>query len=260
MRSLWLWMLVACGPKVSGSSDVATTPVVEAVDAVARAQGVVGAPDRDPADTALDAGRHPVELLTTFDVRPGMKVADLMSGGGYTVELLARAVGPTGVVYGVNSPFILERFAAAPWAARLAKPVNTNVVRLDREFDAPFPPDLTGLDRVFSVLVYHDFVGMGTDRAAMNRAIFDALAPGGLYVVIDHTAAAGHGLLDVETLHRIEEEVVVAEVLAAGFEPAGTYDTWRNTADPLDWSTSPRAAGERRGTSDRFALAFRKPG
>jgi len=69
-------------------------------------------------------------------------VAELGAGGGYTTELLARAVGPTGVVYAQNSRFILERFAAKPWGERLAKPVMHNVVRVDRDFDNPLPPEL----------------------------------------------------------------------------------------------------------------------
>ena len=225
----------------------------------ASAESIVAAPDRSPEDRALDDGRHAAEFLTLYDVKPGMKVGELMSGGGYTVELLARAVGSEGTVYGVNSPFILDRFAAEPWAARLAKPVNANVKRLDREFDAPFPAEVTGLDRVFSVLVYHDFVWMETDRAVMNANILKALKPGGLYVVIDHSAAEGAGERDVKTLHRGDEAAIRAEIEAAGFEFVSSSDFLRNPADDRTWSASPGAAGDKRGTSDRFALTFKKP-
>jgi predicted methyltransferase len=220
---------------------------------------VVAAEDRSAADRALDAGRRPDALLQFADVRPGMRVADLGAGGGYTTEVLARAVAPTGVVYAQNSRFILERFAAKPWAERLAKPVMANVVRVDRDFDEPLPPEVNGLDRVVMVLFYHDTVWMGVDRARMNETVFRALKPGGLYVIVDHSARPGSGYADVRTLHRIEESVVRGEIEAAGFQLARESDFLRNAADPRDWNDSPTAAGDRRGTSDRFALAFVKP-
>lgn len=223
------------------------------------ARRAVEAPDRSSDDRALDAGRHPVELLAFAAVQPGMRVAELGAGFGYTAELLARAVGPTGVVYAQNNRFVLERFAEKPWSARLAKPVMRNVVRVDREFDAPLPADAKNLDVVLMVLFYHDTVWLKTDRARMNRAIYKALKPGGVYVVVDHSGRPGTGATESQTLHRIEERVVRQEVETAGFDLAAEADFLRNPADPRDWNASPRVAAERRGTSDRFVLKFRKP-
>src|SRR5436853_3023669 len=93
---------------------------------------IVAAPDRTDADRALDPGRKPAQMLEFLGVRPGMKVAEIGAAGGYTTELLQRAVGPTGVVYGQNSPMVLQRFAEKPWAERLARPVNKTIVRADR--------------------------------------------------------------------------------------------------------------------------------
>jgi predicted methyltransferase len=222
-------------------------------------QAIVAAPDRTEADRALDQGRHPAELLAFVGAGPGDRVADLMAGGGYTTELLVRAVGPTGTVYAQNTPGILERFAAEPWAARLARPVNANVVRLDRELADPLGPEVRDLDAVTLVLFYHDAVWMKVDRPAMNAAIFAALRPGGRYVVVDHSAKPGAGTSDAETLHRIEESTVVAEVEAAGFRLVDQGHFLRNPTDTRDWSASPGAAGDRRGTSDRFVLAFERP-
>jgi predicted methyltransferase len=222
-------------------------------------RAVVTAADRTAADRALDAGRQPEALLRFIDVRRGMYVAELGAGGGYTTELLARAVGENGVVYAQNSQLILDRFAAKPWAERLARPAMRNVVRLDRDFDDPFPPEVHDLDRVVIVLFYHDTVWMNVDRRRMNDAVFRALRPGGLYVVIDHSARPGAGYAEVRTLHRIEEAAVRREVEDAGFRFARESDFLRNPTDPRDWNDSPSAAGERRGTSDRFALAFVKP-
>ena len=244
-------VVAACGSRgVRPSSPAAAS---------ASAAAAVAAPDRSAADRALDAGRHPVELLTFFGTAPGMRVAELGAGGGYTTELLARVVGPAGTVYGQNSQLILDRFAQAPWTARLATPVMRNVVRLDRPFDDPFPRDVRGLDQVWLVLFYHDTVWMGVDRAQMNRRIYEALRPGGIYAVIDHAGRPGTGATETQSLHRIEESVVIDEVQAAGFRLDATSGVLRNPADPRDWNDSPRVAGERRGTSDRFVLRFVKP-
>ncbi len=222
-------------------------------------KAIVEAKDRTPEDRALDGGRKPEELLRFLDIKPGMRVAELGAGGGYTTELLARAVGPTGVVYAQNSRFILERFAAKPWAERLVKPVMQNVVRVDRDFDDPLPPEAHDLDRVMIVLFYHDTVWMDVDRVAMNEAVFRALKPGGLYVVIDHSARQGAGYNEVRTLHRIEESMLRSEIEGTGFTLARESDFLRNPDDARDWNDSPSAAGQRRGTSDRFVLAFMKP-
>lgn len=163
----------------------------EAAAARARAAEVVAAPDRSEPDRALDAGRSPEDLLVFLALAPGAHVAEIGAGGGYTSELLARAVGPEGRVWGQNAPFVLARFAEKPWSERLAKPVMAPVRRLDRPFDDPFPADFEDrgrLDCVVNVLFYHDTVWQGVDRAAMNRAVFDALAPGGSYVIVDHAA------------------------------------------------------------------------
>ena len=223
-------------------------------------QAVVDATDRDPADRELDGGRHPAELLSFFGVKRGQRVAELMAGGGYTAELLARAVGPKGKVYGVNSPFILQRFAEQPWSTRLKKPVMAKVARLDRELDDPFPADVKNLDIVFANLVYHDFVWTKVDRNKLNAAVLRALKPGGVYAIVDHSARPADGASATETLHRIDEEFVKQEITTAGFRLDAASDFLRNPEDTRDWNDSPRSvAPEKRGTSDRFALRFVKP-
>ena len=163
-------------------------------DSKALANTVVTAADRSPEDRALDAGRKPAELLSFLGVQPGWRIADLGAGGGYTTELLKRAVGDTGVVYGQNSKKLLEMFLEKPWSARLAKPAMKDVVRLDRDFDNPFPKETRPLDAVTMVLFYHDTVWLEVDRAAMNKAVFDALKPGGVFVIVDHSARPGDGV------------------------------------------------------------------
>jgi predicted methyltransferase len=220
---------------------------------------VVAAADRSDADRQLDAGRKPAELLAFFQVAPGMRVLDLAAGGGYTTELLARSVGDTGIVYGENPKFVLG-FAEKTWSERLQKPVMKHVVRVDAELDAPWPAEVKDLDLVTLVLFYHDAVWQGTDRAKMNANIFAALKPGGTLGIVDHSAKPGEGLTVVQSLHRIDESVVKDELGKAGFVLDAEADFLREPSDTRDWSASPKAAGERRGHSDRFVLRFKKPG
>jgi predicted methyltransferase len=247
MRSSLLLLATLLGLLRASSADVA---------AVARSSQIVEAGDRSAEDRALDAGRHPAQLLAFFGVRPGMRVAELGAGGGYTAELLARAVGDTGRVYAQNPRVFLERFAEAPWSERLKKPVMSRVVRVDREFDDPLPPEAKNLDLVLMVLIYHDTVWMKVDRAKLLESIRAALRPGGVFGMVDHSARTGSGLADVQTFHRIEEKTLRDEVEHAGFRLVAEGDFLRNPRDTRDWNDSPRAAGDRRGTSDRFVLEF----
>jgi predicted methyltransferase len=134
-----------------------------------------------------------------------------------------------------------------------------NAVRVDRELDDPLPPEAKNLDAVFMVLFYHDTVWQKADRDRMNRAVFQALKPGGVFAIIDHSGRPGTGTTETQTLHRIEEKVVREEIERAGFKLAGDASFMRNPADARDWNDAPRAAADRRGTSDRFVLKFVKP-
>lgn len=245
--------VLALALSVAALASCATPPSTTTAVAAAAAE------PRTEADLALDEGRKPEQLVAFAGVKPGMRVADLAAGGGYTTEVLARAVGADGVVFSQNSPWLVERFANAPWTERLARSVNKNVVRTLREFEDPLPAEATDLDVVVDVLFYHDTVWLKTDRAAMNKAVFAHLKSGGVYVVVDHSAKAGAGVSEAQTTHRIEEDIVKAEVLAAGFVLDGESDAWREPGDDRTWNASPGAAAEKRGHSDRFALRFKKP-
>ncbi|HEX3477601.1 MAG TPA: SAM-dependent methyltransferase [Kofleriaceae bacterium] len=220
----------------------------------------VTAEDRDEKDRALDAGRKPAEVLAFFNIAPGQKVGELFSATGYTTEIIARVVGDSGKVYAQNSKDILDRFAREPLTARLAKPVMKNTVMVEQPAEKPFPPEAKNLDAVICILNYHDFVWQKVDRAKLNKAVFAALKPGGVYGIVDHSGKPGTGVTEVQTLHRIDEDAVKKEILAAGFKLDGESDVLRNPEDPRDWNASPTKAGEKRGTSDRFVLRFVKPG
>ena len=210
-------------------------------------QALVASPDRSEADRTNDVRRNPVQFLLFYGVRPGMAVADLSAGGGYTTELLARAVGATGKVYAHNTPKprLMER---------MKNPVMTNVVELVRPFDDPLSPEARNLDLVTFNFNYHDTTYMDVDRAKMNRGVFDALRPGGLYVVADHSALPGAGISVGKSLHRIEEAVVRREVEAAGFRFVAEGGFLRNPADPRD-----APVFKPRQPNDEFVLKFVKP-
>jgi predicted methyltransferase len=247
----------------SGSAAAAPAPVIKpytpAADVPAPVKAAVTATDRTDNDRALDAGRKPGEVLAFFGIAPGQHVGELFAAGGYTTELMARVVGDTGAVYAQNSTEMLDKFARKPLTERLAKPINKHVVMVERATEDPFPPDAKNLDAVVCIINYHDFVWQKVDRAKMNKAVFAALKPGGVYGIVDSAAEPKSGLRDVETLHRIDPEAVISEVTAAGFKLDSKSDVLANPDDKHDWNSSPKAAGDRRGTSDRFTLKFVKP-
>jgi len=259
-----LLLAPACSKKAEdagpGSAEkVVIPPYTPAADVPAPIKAAIAATDRTDKDRALDAGRKPGEVFAFFKLAPGQKVGELFAGPGYSTELMARILGPEGKLYAQNTTDVLERFARKPLAERLAKPVMANTKAVEAPTETPFPVAPGELDAVICILNYHDFVWQKADRAKINAAVLAALKPGGVYGMVDHSAKAGTGLADVETLHRIDEETLKQEILAAGFKLDAESDALRNPADARDWNSSPKAAADRRGQSDRFTLRFVKP-
>jgi len=210
--------------------------------------------ERSAEDRADDEVRRPLDVLAFAGIEEGMRVAELMAGSGWYAEVLARAVGPTGRVLAQNNAISVSRYgddlasrlerAALPW-------IRTEVAELDAlEFEAG------SLDAIFLVKFYHDSVWMGVDRAEMNRRIFEALAPGGVFLVIDHSGRSGTGTTEAESLHRIAAEAVVREVEAAGFRLTRSSSM---LANPMDDRATNVFAEPIRGRTDRFLMRFEKP-
>lgn len=214
---------------------------------------------RPKADRDRDAERKPGEVIAWAGIKPGMKVADLIPGGGYFTRIFSKVVGPKGHVY-AYVPDELTKLANRPPAVNAiaadARYRNVSVIlRVLAQFGAP-----EKLDVVWTSQNYHDmhdsFMGPA-DLSKVNRAIFASLKPGGVYIVIDHSAQAGSGLRDTETLHRIDAEAVKKEVLAAGFVFDGETKILRNPKDDRSLKVfDPKVRGE----TDQFAYKFRKPG
>jgi len=215
---------------------------------------VIAAADRTDADRATDRRRNPERLLAFTGVRQGMKVLDMGAGGGYSTELLARSVGLQGTVYAQDSKEVVERMKEDRFGERARKPVMKNVVRLVRDFDDPVPATLDGLDLITFFFAYHDTAHMRVDRARMNRRLFQALKPGGVLVVADHSARAGDGASVAGTLHRIEESLLRREVESAGFRLVEQGNFLRHAEDPRD-----AAVFRPKVPVDEFVLKFEKP-
>ena len=261
-----------------GCTTAPPAPSAGATLSSERIAAIVASPDRSAADRTNDVRRKPAQMLAFIGVRPGMVALDLSAARGYTTDLIARAVGPTGRVYGQNAPRNPDRAppaapegAASPMAPSMApvmpsaplnlaqrasNPATRNIIPVTRPFEDPIPPEVAsnGLDLVTLMFNYHDFGHMGVDRARVNRAVFAALKPGGLYVIADHAGRPGTGISESGTLHRIEESFLRQEVEAAGFRLVAEGNFLRNPADPRDRNTPEPAQPK-----DEFVLKFVKP-
>src|SRR4051794_4678898 len=215
---------------------------------------IVAAPDRTDADLQTDKRRDPGKLLAFSGAHSGMKALDMGAGGGYSTELMARAVAPGGVIYGQNPADIGER-AKTRFEARLKTPGGKNIVSIARPFDDPLPADVRDLDLITFLFFYHDTTYMPVDRAEMNRKLYAALKPGGMLVIADHSAKPGAGTSVGKSLHRIEESALRREVEAAGFKLVTEGDFWRHPEDARDFSIQPPSGK----AIDEFVLKFQKP-
>jgi predicted methyltransferase len=215
-------------------------------------------PSRPAADMVRDKDRHPGEVLAFAGVRPGAKVADLIPGGGYFTRIFSKAVGPRGRVYAYVPDELTKLAKREPAVNAIARdPAFSNVTVILNtlpNFSAP-----EKLDLVFTAQNYHDmhdkFMGPA-DLSVVNRQIFRALKPGGVFLVIDHSAEPGSGLRDTETLHRIDSAVVKSEVTAAGFIFEGESRVLRDSGDSRKANVFDPSI---RGKTDQFVYKFRKP-
>jgi predicted methyltransferase len=216
--------------------------------------------NRPETDKERDANRKPAETLAFAGVRPGDRVAELLPGAGYFTRLFSKIVGAGGHVYAlVPAPLPTAPADALDRAARVkaiaADPNYSNVSVVVEPFSqlkAPEPVDL-----VWTSQNYHDLHNFpGVDVGVFNQLVFEALKPGGTYLVLDHAAEPGSGARDTSTLHRIDAETVKKEVLAAGFVFVGGSDLLRQADDPHTVKVFDPSV---RGKTDQFILKFRKP-
>jgi predicted methyltransferase len=220
----------------------------------------VADPARPQSDRDRDADRKPAESVAFAGVKPGQTVADLLPGSGYFTRIFSAVVGPKGHVYAVPPPKRPDAPAdrpdpAAAVQAIAADPHYSNVTVAQEkltEFSLPAPADL-----IWTSQNYHDLHNIpNVDVVAFDKKVFDALKPGGVFIVLDHTAEKGSGFRDTNTLHRIDPEAVKKEVESAGFKFVGQSAVLHNPNDPLNAKVFDTSI---RGKTDQFILKFRKP-
>ncbi len=214
---------------------------------------------RPDAEKQLDAERLPADMIAFAGIKPGSRVMDLIPGTGYFTHIFAKVVGDKGWVYSYvpteEDAMIQKRFPGVDVTKQFAAYPNVSVIH------APInnltAPEL--LDVVWTAQNYHDLHDpffAPADLALINKAVYAALKPGGLYIVLDHAAAPGSGLSATNTLHRIDEAVVKKEVEAAGFKLVGESNVLRNPKDPHDKLVFDPSI---RHHTDQFILKFMKP-
>jgi len=249
-----LFVKLAAGVAAAAIAAVAVAaPAIPSYIAAA-----VADPNRPAADTQRDDGRKPAETIAFSGMKPGWVIADIIPGTGYYDRMFSDVVGPKGHVYGFY-PAELKSIAKTPLPPDGHKPFAgyDNVTTLTapaNDFAAPAPLDLVWISDNYHDL--HDPFLAPADLAKVNAAVFKALKPGGIYLVLDHAAPAGSGLADTNTLHRIDEAAVKSEVEAAGFKLVGESDALHNPADDHTKAIFDPAL---RGHTDQFILKFRKP-
>jgi predicted methyltransferase len=238
LRALSVWSLAALAAAVllagapAGAQDYAA---------------VLAAADRSDADRQTDKRRDALKLLTFIGPKTGWTVLDMGADAGYSSELLARAVGAGGKVFGQNDK-TNDKFEA-----RRASPGMANAVSWIHSYDEP-AAGLPPVDLITFLFAYHDTTFMEVDRARMDKALFAALKPGGILVIADHAARPEDGAKVGKLYHRIAEATVRAELEAAGFKFVESADFLRNPDDP-------RTAIVFRSPIkvDEFVLKFEKP-
>lgn len=206
---------------------------------------------RPAADKERDANRKPAEVVAFAGVKPGMVVAELAPGGGYYTRILAKAVGPNGKVFAIYSPAQVARMKDNIDKLTAEYP-NVKLVAVD--YTALALPEKA--DLVWTTENYHDFHnGPTANIAALDKAVFDNLKPGGIFYVEDHRAADGAGLEATSKTHRMDEAVAKTELTAAGFKIDAEGNLLHNPKDN-------RAASNAESghfNSDRFMLRAKKP-
>lgn len=250
-------LIGACSdePKANGTED--SQQVEMEAPVMIDYAAILAAPDRSEADKERDASRHPAEVLALMKVQPGQMILDVGAGSGYYSEVFARAVGPTGMVHAINDPGTIEKFPQ----------VETNLAaRAENLKEGHIYPEVTPYteitahkpaDAVFLGQMYHELIRQGVDELAFNTAIYNALRPGGLYVIEIHNAKPGAGPGVSDSLHRADPQIVKKMVLAAGFKMVDENTTLLgNPEDPKDIMVFDPSI---RYHTDRTLFIFRKP-
>ena len=245
---------------VAGLIALACTASVYAAPPSDKVTAALADKARPSADGAREPLRHPGELIRWAGIKPGDRVADYFPGGGYYDRILSDVVGAKGKVYGFIPAEMARNCDPSEFAGSREiadEKGRGNFVILQQPLTGFVPPQR--LDVVWSSQNFHDLYDKFMDHADVAQAVgavYRALKPGGVFIVIDHVAQSGSGLRDTESLHRIDPAAIRKQVEAAGFVYAGQSDVLRNPADDHRLKVfDPKI----RGRTDQVAFKFRKP-
>jgi predicted methyltransferase len=254
LRWMGSWMLCAICAFAGNTAAAA-----DAYDAAVAHAG------RSDADLKRDPLDHPAEILRLSGIKPGMRVADVLAGDGYYSELAGYLVGSKGEVILINNA-AFDHWAGPALEARLKSNRLPNVQHQTLDLNhlnlAP-----ASLDAVFLVKVYHDLYWVdpkGLDSEGLwpnidTRSVLDqlvrALKPGGVLLLVDHSAKSGSGKAAASTLHRIEESYAVKDFESRGLKVVARSDVFKRPEDSREQISY---KGPALGKTDRFVLLFRK--
>ena len=239
-----------------------TAPTSQHAADTAAIDAAIASTERLPGDPEEDAWRKPKEVLTFLEVRPGMRVVDYLSAGGYYTELLSRAVGSDGQVIAYNNPPYLK-FSGEKPNQRYGNERLPNVVQVTTApEEAPFEPN--SLDGALFVMSYHDLHWRAkdgswptTDPAQSLAKLAAALKPGAAVVVQDHVATAGSDPAEtVDALHRMDPAIIKRDFEAAGLQFETQSKVFANAEDD---HTKPVFDPAVRHKTDQVLYRFRKP-
>jgi predicted methyltransferase len=252
-----LTALLQRAPLILCSACLIAPPHAGAADAY---DAAVANRARSAADLKRDALDHPADILRLSGIKPGMQIADVLAGDGYYSELASYVVGPSGRILMINNA-AFDHWSEGPLQARLMSNRLANVEHRTVDLDRM---NLKGasLDAVFLIKVYHDLywidpegVWPKVDAGGVLDQLARALKPGGVLVLVDHSAKAGSGNEVASTLHRIEETYAIKDFESHRFKVVAKSDALRRPDDARDQLSY---KGPAAGKTDRFVVIFRK--
>ncbi len=211
---------------------------------------------RTEQEVDRDRNRRPVDTLAFFGLEDDMTIVELLPGGGWYAKLLVPVVADKGQYYGAIGTSRVESMTSQPGMEKMqiiAKDATLNRPEGSHFYDLELSSlGVTDVDMVLTFRNYHNFSASG--RAAMNKAAYDALKPGGIYAVVDHTRRHMEGDSD-ENRRRFDPVLAIKEIQDAGFELVDFSDMHYKADDELEYEVGRRSVS---GNTDRWTLKFRK--
>lgn len=257
-RPIASFVFAACIALSAAQASAQMGPPAPKSEVAKRIEAAMASDIRSPEERARDAReRKPVQTLEFFGLQPNMRVLELFPAGGWYTKILAPVLADEGKLYiaiGADrlaprlKEWKLDKVEVAPAKATPQPSGQFGVFKMDSV-------DL-GVKDLDMVLTFRNVHNLTADtRAQLNKAVFAALKPGGVYGVVDHTRRHNEPGT-VENWRRIDPVVVIKEAVDAGFVFDGFSDLHYRPDDELRFDTArPSIANY----SDRFTLRFRKP-